>query len=125
MPWVLGDGHYKGFARVTLGVHVDETLLWKARWDPQVMIYIFHCFIPDDPGSDLGHSMIVIMTGQLIKHDRPMFAIIAGTTYIQAISCYQSLQGQLIPWPSHVYNMSILCYNHGHVKLFNLIPQGF
>ena len=63
------------------------------------------------------------MTGQLKNHDRPMFAIIAGSTYNIAIPCYQSLPGQLITWPSHVYNRSrsrchpMLCYNHGQVKI--------
>ena len=59
-----------------------------------------------DPGYDLGHPMIVIMTGQLKNHDRFMFAIIAGSTYNIPIPCYQSLPGQLITWPSHVYNRS-------------------
>ena len=68
-------------------------------------------------------SQDAIMTGQLKNHDRPMFAIIAGSTYNIAIPCYQSLPGQLITWPSHVYNRSrsrchpMLCYNHGQVKI--------
>ena len=83
-------------------------------------------------------SQDAIMTGQLKNHDRPMFAIIAGSTYNIAIPCYQSLPGQLITWPSHVYNRSrsrchpMLCYNHGQVKIQPdsamisiLTPQGF
>ena len=61
-------------------------MLWEARWDPQVMIYIFHCFNPDDDA---------IMTGQLKNHDRPMFAIIAESTYNIAIPRHQSLQVNL------------------------------
>ena len=79
-------------------------VLWKARWDPEVMIYIFHCVYPDRPRTKIGHPMIVITTGQLKNHDRSMFTIIAGTTYNIAIPCYQSLPGQLITVPSHVYN---------------------
>ena len=58
------------------------------------MIYIFYCFNPDDPGCDLSYPMIVIMTGQLKNHDRPMFAIIAGTLYNKAIPCLQSYYGK-------------------------------
>ena len=66
-----------------------------------------HLFIPlTDPGCDLCHPMIIIMTGKLKNHDRLMFAIIAGTTYNKAIPCYQTLPGQLITWPPRVDNRS-------------------
>ena len=84
-------------------------------WPPSHDLYI--PFFQSWPSQD------AIMTGQLKNHDRPMFAIIAGSTYNIVIPCYQSLPGQLITWPSHVYNRSrsrchpMLCYNHGQVKI--------
>ena len=119
----------------------------KARWDSQVIsCSIYSIFsILTYPRCDLGHPMIVIMTGQLKNHDRPMFAIISGTTFDLAIWCFQSLQGELKTGPCPVYNRSRsrcpsyvtsmtrsrcttwLCkdFNPDQAKISILTPQGF
>ena len=109
-----------------------KSIVWKAWWDPRSWSMYSIVSILTDPGSDLGHPMVVIMTGQLQNHDRPMFAIIAGTTYSIAIPCYQSFPLQLITWspmftryPSYVTIMvrSRIQPNFASISILTL--QGF
>ena len=85
-----------------------NSIVWKARWDPRSWSMYSIVSILTDPGSDLGHPMVVIMTGQLQNHDRPMFAIIAGTTYSIAIPCYQSFPLQLITWSPMLQDIHLM-----------------